>query len=479
MRPAHALAALTLLAAPALARPLAALSVTPITPATLTNPITCVQHPTDPNTFFIAEKAGRVRTVTNGVILPQDLINLTSIVKSNTLEEGLLGMAFSPNFASDRRVFFNFTSNTVVPSGQQTPPSGATIVARFTIPSPAIPGDPLIADFNTRFDLDFNFDLAAPGQRWIQQFSNHKGGNLAFSPDGYLFMGMGDGGGQNDPSNRGQTPTTLLGKILRIDVNVPDTDPVGFAIPPSNPFLAPNNPPTLDPFYAAPLARPHIWAFGVRNPWRWSFDSLKPTGFPHTAVTNDFFLADVGQNAWEEINRTPHTQGAVNFGWRHREGAHNFNTSLPAAYLPFTDPIAEYSHSVGLSITGGFVYRGKSMCSFQGRYFYADYQNGRIWSMKLDGTDNREHTNEIFGATRYLLVSFCQARDGELYLVRFGASGQLLKLTSTDVPLLGDINGDRTVNFADINLILSNYSAPYTFANLNNTLSEYGASCTD
>lgn len=466
--------------APAFARPLGTLAVQEVLPAgSLNNPTVVVQDPLDPTTMYIAEKAGRVRIMKNGAILAQDFANLSTIVKSNTLEEGLLGMALSPNFAADRRVFFNFTSNQVVPAGQPVPPSGATIVARFIVPPPGIPGGPLAIDFNSRFDLDFNADLG-PGQRWIQQFSNHKGGNLAFSPDGYLFMGMGDGGGQNDPSNRGQTPTTLLGKILRIDVNVPASDPEGYDIPPSNPFLPGNNPPTLDPFYGAALARPHIWAFGVRNPWRWTFDRHKPAGYPDTVVTNDFFLADVGQFQWEEVDRAPHTQGGINWGWRRREGMHDFNTSLPPAYAPLTDPILEYSHSAGLSITGGYVYRGKAMCSFQGRYIYADYQNGRVWSARLDGTDIREHTNEMFGASRFLLATFGVDAEGELYVVHYSSTtGRLWKIVSSDAPLPGDVNGDRVVNFADLNFVLSSFGVNYTFARLNEVLSEFGMSCGD
>lgn len=469
-------------AAPASARPLGALSVQEVLPAgSLVNCTEIVGDPTDPATLYLLEKAGRVRICRNGALLAQDFANLATIVKSNTLEEGLLGMAFSPTFATDRRVYFNFTSNQIVPAGQQVPPAGATIVARFVVPPPAQPGDPLAIDFASRFDLDFNADLGVPGQRWIQQFSNHKGGHLRFNmATGHLHMGMGDGGGQNDPSNRGQTPTTLLGKLLRINVNVPDNDPEGYDIPASNPFLPANNPPVLDPFYGAPLARPHIWHFGVRNPWKWEFDDFFPLGYPDNARSNDFYLADVGQFAWEEVDRAPGAQGGINWGWRRREGAHDFNVTLPPAYLPLTDPMLEYSHGAGLSITGGYVYRGKAMCSFQGRYFYADYQNGRVWSSKADGTDIREHTNEMFGATRFLLGSFGRDAAGELYLVHTSAgTGRLWKIVSNDTPLVGDINGDRMVTFADLNLVLSSFGTVYTFARLNQVLSEFGLACGD
>ncbi len=229
----------------------------------------------------------------------------------------------------------------------------------------------------------------------------------------------------------------------------------------------------------APPSRARIWAFGVRNPWKWTFDSFFPQGYPDNIRTNDFFLADVGQNAWEVVDRALHTQGAINWGWRWREGAHNFNQSLPMAYGPLTDPIIEYPHATGLSITGGFVYRGKQMCSFQGRYIYAEFQLGKYFSAKIDGTDVREHTAELFGAPNVSLCStFGRDADGEIYIAKFSAaSGQIFKIVSNDAPLPGDINGDRIVNFADLNFVLSSFGTVYNFARLNQVLSEFGLTC--
>ncbi len=251
----------------------------------------------------------------------------------------------------------------------------------------------LIADPASRFDLRWG---APAGPAFITQpFANHNGGHLAFGPDGYLYIGLGDGGSGGDPADYAQNPAELLGKMLRIDVNVRDDHPSGYVVPASNPF-----PPDSHPGY-----RPEIWAFGLRNPWRYSFDDITRGG------TGALVIADVGQDAWEEIDYEPRERGGRNYGWRNREGAHDYNLAHPPAFLPVTDPIYEYDHSVGQSITGGYVYRGRALgAKYRGRYFFADFIQGRVWSIGLridqDGEGHAlnviEHTSEIgrWDATR-------------------------------------------------------------------------------
>jgi glucose/arabinose dehydrogenase len=241
-----------------------------------------------------------------------------------------------------------------------------------------------------------------------------------FGPDGFLYIGMGDGGSGDDPQNRAQNPNELLGKMLRIDVNVPDADPVGYRIPSDNPFVG-----------GQPVAaRQEIWAFGVRNPWRFSFDD------PARGGNGALVIADVGQNRHEEIDYEPRGHGGRNYGWRIREGMHNEVTTQPAAYLPLTEPIFEYDHSVGQSITGGFVYRGKALgAEYQGRYFFADFVQGRVWSLALtivengeaSASDLREHTSALGGSALGAVSSFGLDADGELLLVRY-ASGTISRI---------------------------------------------------
>ncbi|HSC27483.1 MAG TPA: PQQ-dependent sugar dehydrogenase, partial [Vicinamibacterales bacterium] len=247
-----------------------------------------------------------------------------------------------------------------------------------------------------------------------QPFSNHNGGCLAFGPDGYLYVGMGDGGSGNDPDNYAQRTDQLLGKMLRIDVNVADTHPQGFVVPAGN----------------AGLPRPEIWSLGLRNPWRFSFDS------PALGGTGAMLVADVGQNAWEEINHEPAGRSGRNYGWRNREGAHGNVQSVPPSVVPLVDPIFEYSHAVGSSVTGGFVYRGAALPTMRGRYFFADFVARRVWSIALTvdaageatARDLIEHTQELGGsAVLGNVSSFGLDAAGELYIVNYSA-GRVLKL---------------------------------------------------
>ena len=361
-------------------------------------PIAFVQDPTDRNVQFVVEQGGRIRAVRGGTVLPTDFLNLTPSVLSGG-ERGLLGMALAPDYATSGRFYVNFTNSL-----------GDTVVARFRRSS-----DPVVADPGSRFDLRWG----PGGEASIEQpFSNHNGGHLAFGPDGFLYIGLGDGGAGNDPDHRAQTPGTLLGKMLRIDVDVADSHPTGYVIPPGNPFSGTAG------------TRPEIWSFGLRNPWRYSFDSRNGA----------LILADVGQGAWEEINYEPAGRGGRNYGWRNREGAHTNVNSRPPAFLPLTDPIHEYDRSIGASITGGYVYRGSALgASFDGRYFFGDFVSSRLFTVGLTldaagearASTRTEHTAELGGAAALAgIASFGLDADNELYVVSY-SRGAILKIVAT------------------------------------------------
>jgi glucose/arabinose dehydrogenase len=366
-------------------------------------PVALVQDPLDRGVQFVVEQGGRIRVVRDGTPLGLDFLNVTPSVLSGG-ERGLLGLAFPPDAGSTGRFYINFTNT-----------SGHTVVARFRRAT-----DPLVADPGSRFDLRWQ---SPDGPAFIAQpFANHNGGHLAFGPDGFLYVGLGDGGSSNDPAHRAQNPSDLLGKMLRIDVGVPDDDRMGYRVPPDNPFVG-----------GGPVAAlPEIWAFGLRNPWRYSFDD------PALGGTGALVIADVGQVSWEEVDYEPPGRGGRNYGWRNREGAHDNVTSLPPAYLPLVDPIYEYPRSSGQSITGGFVYRGRALgTEYQGRYFFADYSRGRVWSIALAidpvtaearALDLREHTADLSAANALgNISSFGVDGSGELYIVSH-SRGAILKM---------------------------------------------------
>lgn len=375
----------------------------------LASPVAFVQDPSNPALQFVVEQGGRIRVLNNEVLAATDFLDLRAAIGSGG-ERGLLGLAFAPDYATSRRFYVNFTN-----------PSGNTVVARFKRSS-----DPVVADPSTRFDL--RWGNAATSTRFIvQPYANHNGGNLAFGPDGYLYIGVGDGGSADDPQSNAQNPAQLLGKMLRIDVNVADGDAAGYAVPASNPFVSSGPTGTL----------PEIWSFGLRNPWRFSFDS------PARGGTGALVIGDVGQGAWEEIDYEPTGHGGRNYGWRIREGAHDHITSPAPAFAPLTDPVHEYDHSVGQSITGGVVYRGTALGSgYRGRYFFADYVQGRVWSIGLTldpGTGNAvasprvDHTADLGGpAVIGNVSSFGVGADGEMYIVNH-TGGTVVKVMSLPV----------------------------------------------
>jgi glucose/arabinose dehydrogenase len=365
----------------------------------LSNPVAFVVDPGDPATFYAVEQRGTIRTVRDRTVEPTLFLDLRASISAGG-ERGLLGLAFPPDAIESRRFYVNFTNL-----------DGHTVVARFTRRADGQ------VDLNSRFDLQW-----PTGRRFIEQpFSNHNGGHLAFGPDGYLYVGMGDGGSGGDPMHLAQHPNSLLGKLLRIDVNVPDSDPRGYRIPDDNPFLD-----------RQPIAAlPEIWAFGLRNPWRYSFDDWTRGG------TGALVIADVGQNAREEVNWEPRNSGGRNYGWRLREGRQAADTRQPAAYLPLTEPIYDYPRSDGMSITGGYVYRGAALDPmFNGRYFFADYVAGRVYSIGLHLDERQEATaadhlelTQLLGGTSELglISSFGVDAEGELYIVSY-TRGRILKI---------------------------------------------------
>ena len=304
--------------------------------------------------LFVIEKAGRIRIIENDQLIETPFLDITDRVGSNGNEQGLLGLAFHPQYAQNGRFFVNYTDN-----------NGHDVIARFQVS-----GDPNIAEPNSEVKL-LNVD---------DPFPNHNGGVLAFGPDGYLYAGLGDGGSQGDPFGNAQNTGVLLGKILRLDVD--SAEP--YAVPSDNPF---GN---------------EVWAYGLRNPWRFSFDKL----------TSDLYIGDVGQNTWEEIDFLPTgSPGGTNFGWNFREGAHDYKGGGPEGMV---DPVAEYSHTEGgCSVTGGYVYRG-SMPEWNGIYLYGDYCTGMIWG--LIHSDSGWQSQLLFDLD-ITITSFGQDESGELYLL--------------------------------------------------------------
>ncbi len=317
--------------------------------------------------LFVVEQAGRIRIIDDGAVLGTDFLNITSLVDSTGGEQGLLGLAFHPDYANNGYFYVNYIHD---PPGENP---DVTRISRFQVSM----ADP---------------DIASPASEAIlmtiaQDSSNHNGGDLHFGPDGFLYIALGDGGGAQDPNARGQDLETLLGKILRIDVD----GGFPYAVPANNPFVGDAG--ALD----------EIWAYGLRNPWRFSFDR----------ATGDLFIGDVGQGMVEEIDFQPAgSTGGENYGWSCMEGdvVQNFN---PCDGAPLILPILVYDHTLGCSVSGGFRYRG-IIGGFHGQYVFGDYCSGRIWFGVPDGGGwmAGEWAN-----TALNISSFGEDEDGELYVL--------------------------------------------------------------
>lgn len=395
----------------------------------LAYPVFATHAPGDTDRLFIVQKGGTIviLDLNTNQILPAQFLNITSLVtggSSTSDERGLLGMAFHPNYAENGYFFVNYTG----------PSNGDTVVVRYQVSE----NDPNRANASSA-------ELIA---QWNQPFVNHNGGWIGFGPDGYLYIATGDGGSGNDPGNRAQDITNqLLGKMLRIDPSVDEVPSPPYTIPADNPFVG-------------VTGDDEIWAYGLRNPWRPSFDR----------ATGDLYIADVGQNQREEVNVQPvESAGGENYGWRCQEG--NLCTGLSGCTCnspALTDPVHVYTHSSGFSITGGYVYRGCAIPSLDGTYFFADYVLQRIWSFKWDGgsgtTDFVTRTSElspsIGGHTVNQISSFGEDANGEIYIVDqgSGSSGQVFKIIpasgevvcSDPTPCVGDLDDDGTVGAADL-----------------------------
>jgi len=331
----------------------------------------------DPNdgSLFVLEQTGQVRIVRNGQLEATPLLDVTDRVRCCG-ERGLLGIALPPDYAQKGYFYLNYTTDTL---GKLQ-----TRISRFHLSADTNIADPTSEQIVLVYD---------------QPYGNHNGGGLAFGPDGFLYIGVGDGGSGGDPQNRAQNLGDILGKMLRIDVET--GNPATYTVPASNPFVEQTN------------AQPEIWAYGLRNPWRYSFDRQ----------TGDLFIADVGQNAWEEIDFQPAaSSGGENYGWRITEGSHCYNPN-PCDTTGLTLPIWEYGRSDGRSVTGGFVYRGAAYPGLQGVYLYADYLSGRIWGLRFDGSG---WENRLLLESGRNISSFGQDAGGELYVIDH--AGEILRV---------------------------------------------------
>ena len=365
----------------------AAQNVFSTTPA-FGSPTKLIQPPGDPSRWMVLEKGGFVQTFTvaNPTVV-STWLDFSSVVNISG-EGGLLGLAFHPNYPATLEVFVSYTTGSPMVSR----------VSRVTLDSTTAP-----VDTTEQVLITVN-----------QPFDNHNGGEIAFGPEGSLYFGLGDGGGANDQNDYAQNTTRLLGSILRINVVGVAYPSPGYQIPADNPFAA--NPKCGPGSNAAPC--PEIYAWGVRNPWRFGFDP--PTGA--------LWAGDVGQDTWEEIDVI---ERGGNYGWRCREGAHDFNTSgCPSG--GFVEPVSEYSRSDGNSITGGFVYRGTALPALVGRYVFGDFGTGRIWALHDDGQGG--YTNELLVETSLGISSFGVGLDGELYFADYFAGG-LYKLIPAGAPV--------------------------------------------
>jgi glucose/arabinose dehydrogenase len=324
--------------------------------------------------LFIVEQGGRISIFQDGKLLDEPFLNVSSLVSRSGNEQGLLGLAFHPKYAQNGEFFIDYTDV-----------KGDTMVARYHVSK----DNPNVADPNS----------ATPVIQIDQPYPNHNGGDVVFGPDGYLYIGMGDGGSAGDPQGNGQNPKALLGKILRLDVDNGD------------PYAAPKD----NPYVANSAMAPEVWAMGLRNPWRFSFDRQ----------TGDLYIADVGQNQWEEVDFQPaDSKGGENYGWNIMEGMHQYSgAAVPEGLMM---PFAEYSHSEGgCSITGGYVYRGKALPDLNGIYLFADYCSGKVWSSYRD--DAGKWQTNLFMQTNYVISSFGEDAAGELYLLDHG-SGAVYRL---------------------------------------------------
>ncbi len=339
---------------------------------TFEHPVALIQMPHEDDRWFVVEVAGRVKTFSrmDSAEDAEVFVDISDRVASGG-ERGLLGMAFHPRFVENGYVYLSYTTD-----------DEGRLVSRIS-----------------RFVVDEKHLRIRPDPEAVilsleQPHANHNGGNIVFGPDGYLYIGFGDGGSAGDPEANGQNMATLLGSILRIDVD----GAVPYAIPPDNPFARNSS--------CASGGCPEIYAWGLRNPWRFSFD----------LATGRMWVGDVGQDRWEEVDLI---ERGGNYGWNIREGSRCFRTTdCPSVGL--AAPAAEYPHDEGCSVTGGYVYRGNRLTDLDGIYIYGDYCSGKIWGLRPPAEG---HKTELLATSTLAISSFGQGNDGEIYVLDFDGGG--------------------------------------------------------
>jgi glucose/arabinose dehydrogenase len=323
--------------------------------------------------IYVVQQGGLIMVFENGETRREPFLDIREKVTRRGSEQGLLGIALDPNYLENGIFYVNYTNV-----------DGDTVIARYSASE-----DLRTADPNSEQII---FTTSQP-------YQNHNGGNLVFGPDGFLYIGLGDGGSGGDPETRAQNPSTVLGKMLRLVVQ----DQEVYAVPNDNPYIDGSG-------------SSEVWAIGLRNPWRYSFDRL----------TGDLWIADVGQGDWEEINYVmANPDPGLNFGWNFKEGTHPFRGE-PTNPIDFVDPVFEYDHSVGCSVTGGYVYRGEELPEWYGVYIFGDYCSGIVWGLLPSG-DGTFSSSQLF-STGLNISSFGEDVFGEIYLVDY--NGSIYKLTS-------------------------------------------------
>jgi glucose/arabinose dehydrogenase len=385
----------------------------------LFRPVFVTHAPGDESRQFVVQQLGQIVIVRNGSILKTPFLNIAIQISAGG-ERGLLGLAFHPQYQTNGRFFVYYTD-----------PDGDITIAEYHVSSNPDVADPDSGEVIISIDHSL-----APGI----SFANHNGGTVAFGPnDGLLYFGTGDGGSGNDPFNKAQDLSMLLGKIGRIDVdNINPGGQDNYGIPLTNPFVSIEG------------ARPEIWHYGVRNPWRFTFDR----------ATGDMYIGDVGQNAYEEVDFQPaNNPGGLNYGWKIAEGFQCRGGAGTCGTDPgLTPPIIDYPHTSeepSLSVTGGYVYRGSRIPGLQGTYFYADYVIGKIWSLRYSGgvvSEFQERTPELDPEDNLLdnISSFGEDPHGELYICDFGV-GALYKI----ITIYGDVNDDDAIDAVDVQIVVN------------------------
>lgn len=351
------------------------IQLTPVV-SNLSRPLFVTHANDESGRLFLVEQSGKIWIIDNGTKSEQPFLDVSGLISPSALsggysEQGLLGLAFHPDYANNGVFFINYTDT-----------NGGTVVARYTVSL----SNPSIADGNS---AEIIFQIAQP-------FGNHNGGHMAFGADGYLYISLGDGGSANDPLGAGQNKGLLLGSILRLDIDGGSP----YAIPEDNPFIDDDS------------GANEIWAYGLRNVWRFSFDR----------ATQDLYIADVGQNQWEEVNfQSADSAGGENYGWNVWEGTHPFARGTTENHIL---PFAEYNHSAGCSITGGYVYRGETLADFEAVYLFGDYCSGTVWASYRDS--NMQWNTSVLLETGFQISSFGEDEFGELYVIDY--SGTLYRI---------------------------------------------------